>query len=56
MGVTSDKCLCVCVHSLSLSLSLLPCPLFGRRSRKTIDNTETHKQFGPIEIFYGKVS
>ncbi len=26
-----------------------------RKSRKTIDNTETTKVFGPIEIFYGKV-
>ena len=31
-------------------LSLTP-----RKSRKTVDTTETMKQFGPVEIHYGKV-
>jgi dynein heavy chain 1 len=26
-----------------------------KKSRKTIDNTETMKKFGPVEIHYGKV-
>ena len=29
--------------------------VFYRKSRKTVDTTETMKQFGPVEIHYGKV-
>ena len=31
------------------------CSLISRKSRKTVDTTETMKQFGPVEIHYGKV-
>ena len=29
--------------------------LRSRKSRRTVDTTETMKQFGPVEIHYGKV-
>ena len=38
------SCWCACL-----------CSLISRKSRNTVDTTETMKQFGPVEIHYGKV-